>query len=367
MITPPLRSSPERIRRIESSGVLNQVPEDAEPAAYRDGPSFQNHEDDVDWELEEELELEEQGFYRGSYKRLVALYTLAPLTALVAIVLLSLLPAFAYRCPNPHPPEYPYLPFLPFPLPELLAPVALYALSYLLRAPLYALSALLLPFPLPAILLCTVLHTIISTLTRLLALALLLVRPYASYSYPTWHDPAFCRVWWVALGWAAAEAVVSVHQGYVGLALYQDVLVPPDLPLRDPERTPLLPTHHADSDPDIEIDHDIEQLIALKAREELEDVFGIPLVLIPAFIPCLQRINSVLLSLGLFLLLGASLYSANHSWLLVVLAAATHLLLAVLHAPIVLPRVGVQGAVYVGAVVSLGVLFAGLGAWGGVS
>ena len=33
------------------------------------------------------------------------------------------------------------------------------------------------------------------------------------------------RVWWVALGWAAAEAVVGVKQGYESIALYEDVLV----------------------------------------------------------------------------------------------------------------------------------------------
>ena len=49
------------------------------------------------------------------------------------------------------------------------------------------------------------------------------------------------------------------------------------------------------------------------------------------------------------------------------LATTTHLLLAVLHAPVVLPRVGVQNAAYVGAIVSLGAIFAGLGVWGGIS
>jgi hypothetical protein len=177
--------------------------------------------------------------------------------------------------------------------------------------------------------------------------------------------------------------VVSVHQGYAGLALYRDVLVPPSPPLINPERTPLLPSRRAAPDPDAEIDQDLEELIALKAREELEDVFGLPLIVsnslrariqrliygqrIPAFIPCLQRVNSPLLSVGLFLLLSASQFGARVRWGLVALATATHLLLAVLHAPIVLPRVGVQGAAYVGAVVSLGIFFTGLGVWGGVS
>lgn len=353
----PLHASPERVRALgDSTSALNRVPEDEELAA----------EDGSDWELEDELALEEQGYYRGSYKRLVALYTLTPLTALVAFLLLALLPYVAYRCPTPHLRKYPYTKILPFPLPEILASIALYTLSHVLRSPLYNISAVLVALPLPATLISTTLHTILSISARFFTLSLLLVRPYAESSFPTWHDSAFLRVWWAALGWAAAEAVVSIHQGYTGLALYRDVLIPPAPPPSNPERTPLLPQRRIDPDPDTELDRDIDQLIALKAREELEDVYGLPLIHIPAFIPCLQRINSMLLSLGLSLLLGALLYGSDRLPL-VTLAVATHLLLAVLHAPWVLPRVGVQGAAFVGAVVSLGLLFAGLGVWGGVS
>ncbi|KAJ7161083.1 hypothetical protein C8R46DRAFT_1285071 [Mycena filopes] len=345
-------SSPERIRVGDSSGSgLNQVPEDEELA--------------LDWEEEEEMLLEEQGFYKGSYPRLVALYTLAPLTALTAFALLAGLPYVAYRCPEHHTPTYPYPALLPSPLPEILASVALYSLSHLLRSPIYTLAALIIPFPLPATLLSTTLHTALSTFARLAALTLLLIRPHAVYTYPTWHDGAVPPRLDAVTGRAARATP--------GLALYRDVLVLPSPPTTQmratdsthTERTPLLTSHLPDPDPDTELDYDLEQLVALKAREELEDVFGLPLIRIPAFIPCLQRVNSILLSLGLFLLLGASLY--RNPTPLVALAAATHLLLAVLHAPIVLPRVGVQGAAYVGAVVSLGAFFAGLGVWGGVS
>ncbi|KAF7369787.1 hypothetical protein MVEN_00310900 [Mycena venus] len=357
---PPHRTSPERMRRGDSGSgsALNRVPEDEELVS-----------ENVDWELEEELLLEEQGFYIGSYKRLVALYTLAPLTALAAFALLAILPYVAYRRQKPHPPTYPYPPILPFPLPEILASVALYSLTHLLRSPIYALSAVLVPFPLPATLLSTTLYTLLSTFARLFTLALLLVQKHAVYANPTWQDSAFRRVWWAALGWAAAETVVSVHQGYAGLALYREVLVHPFTPQAptDLERTPLLPPRPAAPDPDSELDQDLDQLVALKAREELEDIFGLPLIRIPAFIPCLQRVNSLLLSIGLFLLLGASQYGPGMHWGLLVLAAVTHLLLAVLHAPIVLPRLGVQGAAYVGAVVSLGAFFTGLGVWDGVS
>jgi hypothetical protein len=44
-------------------------------------------------------------------------------------------------------------------------------------------------------------------------------------TYPTWKDDALQRVWWVALGWSAAEAMVGVKQGYGSIALYGGVLV----------------------------------------------------------------------------------------------------------------------------------------------
>lgn len=44
-------------------------------------------------------------------------------------------------------------------------------------------------------------------------------------NFPTWEDVAFKLIWWIALGWAAAEAVVGIKQGYENIVLYKDVLV----------------------------------------------------------------------------------------------------------------------------------------------
>jgi hypothetical protein len=57
MPSPPLRSSPERIRvLVDNCGVLNRVPEDDERSP---------RDEEIDWEEEEELALEQQGFYKG--------------------------------------------------------------------------------------------------------------------------------------------------------------------------------------------------------------------------------------------------------------------------------------------------------------
>ncbi|KAF7321119.1 hypothetical protein HMN09_00199800 [Mycena chlorophos] len=377
-----LSSSPERIQRRDTSMSLERVPEADEPA-YEE------------WNDDEDL-LEEQGLYRGSYNRLVLLYTLAPLTTVIVLALSAALPFIVYHYHDAEN-DYPYSVFLPYPLPEILIPAALFIFTHCLRPVLFTLPTLVVPESFATTLVSTALSTILTIVGRMVALILLLIRPYAAYDTPTWHDPAFVRIWWAGLGWAAAEGIVAVAQGYAGLELYRDVLVPsstatpraatPDSTEHQPssstERTPLLPRLSSGStipipkpldasvvltDPGTELDNDLDQLLALKARDDLEDVLGIPLVYIPPFIPPLQRVNAVLLSLGLFLLLGAALFvSRLAATSLVGVAAAAHVLLSALHAPGVLPRVGLPSAAFVGAVVSLGVLFAGLGVWGGVS
>jgi len=145
------------------------------------------------------------------------------------------------------------------------------------------------------------------------------------YNHPTWRDGSFCRIWWVALGWAAAEAIVGIKQGYDGLALYRDVLVnvrktvmtsnqirrPQNGPILDYgsvapenpetmlsftqsidiERRPLLENQirntngiaaqgdaHLKDAMDDEVERDIDELIALRGREELEDLYGMPFI-----------------------------------------------------------------------------------------
>ncbi|EJF60154.1 hypothetical protein DICSQDRAFT_137732, partial [Dichomitus squalens LYAD-421 SS1] len=163
-----------------------------------------------------------------------------------------------------------------------------------------------------------------------------------AYPRPTWRDGAFRTVWWTALGWAAAEAAASVAQGYAQLALYRNVMVPVErvqailarargwggeggVALSNNasrEYMPLSPrSAHGRSPPGdadghgngngkgnadganggdgrsprragptpmsleeairLAVDQDVEQLIHLQEREELEEVYGIPVIYIP--------------------------------------------------------------------------------------
>jgi len=335
------------------------------------------------------------------------------------------------------------------------------------------------------------------------------------HHFPTWEDGAFKRIWWVALGWAAAEAIVGIKQGYESIALYKDVLVSvrknigkgevlnavaaaagsrgastgsskdatsqlfgedtsltptqKDIQGRprplseigvggnsDPvrrrehsssisstasgpgyveelhgsallgERQPLLtlnrpipsaaaslvrrPTNESERLlVENEVERDLEELLRLKSREELEEVYGIPVIQIPVFISCLHRINSVLSSLGVCLILSAAymrstlayypplklselrdlrywtvLFSShrlqdnptassntphpfplsNHTLIIAfpsLLLIQT--LLSLMHTPWVLPKIGIHTYVYVCLLVWLGVFFGALGFW----
>ncbi|KAF8968856.1 hypothetical protein BDZ97DRAFT_1915913 [Flammula alnicola] len=509
-------------------------------------------EEEEEWLLDEELA--KQGLYRGNYINLLLLYTLVPLSSVLAFVLLALLPVFAFSSQSPSP--FPYPPYLPFPLPEVFTATALWSLSYLLRDFLYATSLFNTSFiTIPIHRYPTFLPALTSTISailqsastlffRQLAVPILLIPHYSTerlgllqplffgaqhadnvhkHHFPTWQDDAFRRVWWVALGWAAAEAVVGIKQGYESIALYKDVLVSVNknaskarlmTELRsnrtdggeqggeqagpgnngpsprshtpvsrqvmdeDTNATPTqrdwegrqrpfsarggrdssaVPTNlastsrrrdHSDSlsssnsnsryDPvddlrgsgtlgerqpllnvgananvlkrdsandsdrllaENEVERDLDELMALKSREELEEVYGIPVIRIPVFISCLHRINSILSSLGVCLLLTAAYmrstlaftsppsgsfaptfpsgpgssqqallahpFRASNKMLIITLPIllALQALLTMMHTPWILPRIGIHTFVYVTLLVSLGLFFGGLGVW----
>ncbi|KAH9922217.1 uncharacterized protein B0H18DRAFT_1018575 [Fomitopsis serialis] len=121
------------------------------------------------------------------------------------------------------------------------------------------------------------------------------------------EGPAFSRVWWIALGWALADVAVGVTQGYEQLALYREVMVPEDS-VRDvlvrwksglsglgggsrtssDDALPLSPRavearengevtakpRSIDDAIKLAVDKDLEEIVRLKDREELEEIYG---------------------------------------------------------------------------------------------
>ncbi|KAI0742882.1 hypothetical protein C8Q80DRAFT_1330140 [Daedaleopsis nitida] len=382
--------------------------------------------------------------FAGSYKTTVALYGLVPLTSLLVFLFLAALPEWMWPVRNPAHPTLPRS--FPSPLPEFLLSAAFWSLSHHLRAPLYTLGSLLFPRTLVTVVF-NVLYVLLAQLLRLAALAALRVRHEMAYPRPTWHDGAFRTVWWLALGWGFADAATSVAQGYEQLSLYRSVMVPVErvrdilaqsraqaqwgtgsltrsgsgsreyMPL-SPRTEPAqggggsgtgagaggagvtaaateagaVANENARRRKDpmgleeairLAVDEDVEQLIHLQEREELEEVYGTPVIYIPVFVPCLQRVDSFLFSMGFTLVLAwayllsplafppgsdpAPLYSNRPLAITFPLVCAVHLFLSLLNSPLALPRIGVHTAAYVGLLVGLGGFFTSLGLWGVLS
>ncbi|KAF9481582.1 hypothetical protein BDN70DRAFT_991745 [Pholiota conissans] len=142
-----------------------------------------------------------------------------------------------------------------------------------------------------------------------------------------------------------------------------------------------------------EVERDLEELIALKNREDLEEIYGIPVICIPVFLSCLHRINSILFSIGASLLLSAAymrssfaytspppslfglklpnsvapshLFQPSNKTLIITLPVllVVQALLTLMHTPWIMPRFGIHTVVYIGLLVSLGLFFGGLGLW----
>ena len=278
------------------------------------------------------------------------LYSLVPLSSAIAFVLLALLQIVAY--PPQSPDTYPHPKTFAFPLSELLSSASLWSLSHLLRVPLHSIFLFLSYSPTLAIILSTTCHIILHNLLRLAAFPILLLRHHMTFSRPTWHNPTFHRVWWIALGWSFAEVVVGIAQGYDQISLYRDVLVPPgrddefflqwknDVSRGSPSELPPTPMNGATTNEpsssvgsrgegkgksaalpvqtdeypissrinsgstlrlgepvtfvlegpaEVQVDRDLDRLMALKGREEVEEVYGIPAIVspcLPFFISC---------------------------------------------------------------------------------
>jgi len=143
----------------------------------------------------------------------------------------------------------------------------------------------------------------------------------------------------------------------------------------------LLPVQQSENEDD-ELEQNLEKLVRIKSREELEQVYGVPVIHIPVFITCLQRIDSIILSLGTTLLISwaylrspISLLSPDTQdstymsqtnaafWITFPMVCLIHMGLIVLFTPPVLTRIGVHTAAYSSLLVALGLLFGGLAVW----
>ncbi|KAI0691806.1 hypothetical protein BC835DRAFT_1359717 [Cytidiella melzeri] len=417
------RESPEMHRR---ESTLNIVPE--EDRFVQDSPVSITAED----EEEVEWNLEERGLYSGSYRRTVAMYSFVPLTSLALLIFLACCPSLFWRIRSTTPAKH--TPYFPPPIPQLVLSSSLWSFGYLLRVPTYAVVSYTLHTcsPILTTLLFNALYVTFYNLLRLSSLPILRVRQEMKYTRPNCHDGVFRTIWWLALGWATIDVAVSILQSYAQIALYRNVMVPeeraaevlargnnnnddggPFNESQSPRRgvtspsqeiLPLSPRHEGskpagssdtpgsvDEAIRLAVDQDLEQLVNLKEREDVEEIYGVPIIKIPVFVSCLQRAASILLSVGITLTLSASYLQSTLSIPTVDGSPSTgtttdllapqnlffaiafplilllNLFLHLMHTPLILPRVGVHSTAYVSFLLGLASFFTGLGLWGALS
>lgn len=300
---------------VRGDSYLHQVPEEEED------------DDTDDWDFERQGINDGMPFYincsasnslsygprTGSYNRQLRLYALVPLTSLATLVVLAILPRFLWHTPPPPT----HLPLLPHPLPAILLSAGLWSLSYLLHLPVFTLCSTILPFPHFAAALSTALHVLLRDTLRLLAVPLLLGSSFGGLilSNPSWKDPSFGAAWWLAIGWSFAEVSASAAQGYSQLLLYADASsfdpgyapgtgnadhtdVSPLRPVRpaegrDPQERLWVTESPVPAETELVLERELDRLVTLKARQELEDVYGMPVtVSLPRSFPC-RRPRSV--------------------------------------------------------------------------
>lgn len=264
-----------------------------------------------------------------------------PITSLLVWLFAASVPLLALPT---QPSTTPHAPYFPTPLPELLLSISLLALLHLLDPYLFTFAGVLLPYPTAQSVLGTALHVLLRNALSTAALPML--RLTLPGGIATYRAPTFRHVWWLALGWSLAEVVTGIAQGYETLALYRDVLVPegrarelvmsevaapalapnnnrswsasppraaderlreslsrgedggtimdvPRSPVRGRQQEPSSSSARMTNDAEIqlEVDREFDELVAVKAREELEELYGFPPIVSLDLFTCRSKIG----------------------------------------------------------------------------
>ncbi len=261
----------------------------------------------------------------GSYRRTVMMYTFVPLISLLLLAFLARCPDMFWPIPDAKP--IPHSPYFPSPYPEFLLSSALWSLGYLLRMPIYTVVSFLTRrlSPFVTTFVFHLIYAIVYNLLRISSSPILRLRTLMDHPRPVWTDPVFRTVWWLSLGWAAIDVAVGIIQSYSQIALYRNVMVPEDriaqilaqaygsrtdLVSQSEEILPLSPRCEGNSNGSfppaswgvsddtraqqqkascskplsadeaigLAVDQDLEQLANLKERQDLEEIYGFPVI-----------------------------------------------------------------------------------------
>lgn len=220
-----------------------------------------------------------QSLVLDSYKRTIFLYSAVPITAFLAIFFFIVLHRYLWPSSTGSTTRGTYI-MVAF------LGASIWTVSFALRVPLYLLSTQLcrtIPSSIPFVSMFLQVLSEESLRLSSIILAQIHVRKHIST-----EDPAFSQVWTLALGWAAAEVVVSIAQGYAQLALYSDITTIDTEELQNEaspyvstlEEQPLPPSprlrrHPPETEADRVFFNAFDKLLRARARVELEALYGV--------------------------------------------------------------------------------------------
>jgi hypothetical protein len=261
-----------------------------------------------------------------------------PITSLLVWLILAFVPPLIWPT---HPPKTPHAPYFPTPIPELLLSVSLFALSHLLNPYLFTFAGALLPHPTATSVLGTALHVVLRNGLRTAALPLLAIPGGpATFHAPAFRRVWWLALGWsfaeVAAGIAQGYETLALYRDVLvpesaareflasaSAASAAALAAPTWAPYKNGGSDSASPPPAADerlreslsrgedggpetdvagspvrgrrqqqqsscrsvgtvaaNDVDIrlEVDNDFDELIAIKAREELEELYGVPAI-----------------------------------------------------------------------------------------
>lgn len=266
-------------------------------------------------------------------------YTIVPITSLHVWLLFALVPLLIK---TEHAPTIPHAPYFPTPLPELLLSTSLFTLSHLLNPYLFTLAGWLLPHPTATSALGTALHVFLRNVLRTAAfpmLALATPSGAATFGAPVFQRVWWLALGWslaeVTAGVAQGYETIALYRDVLvpegearelvasALAVAAARARPPknggsdsgassgrvaDEQLREslsrgedggiaeevasspvrgreqhqhqhlPSCRSLSMAVSSDVEIQLEVDKDFDALVAIKAREELEELYGFPAI-----------------------------------------------------------------------------------------
>ncbi|KZT62075.1 hypothetical protein CALCODRAFT_307982 [Calocera cornea HHB12733] len=229
-------------------------------------------------------------------------------------------------------------------------------------------------------------ETVLEALSTLIHVA---IKEFARFTavfivYKAGH-PDLIDLLWLGFGWALGDVTCGIYQNYLNLYQYHEGPLPNDDPVlsaapwsgyrageiitsasTDGGNLPFSNGAAAAERYEALLDVELGRLASLKARLELEDIYGIPFADIPPIIISVQWLDALLLSLGLTLIMSHPF--VNHGSIrstipVVAVTWAIHSCLALGYA-LAMPKIGVHAVNYFGLMVSIGCLVAGLAQWG---